>query len=774
MTPFPGNIGFNAHHSPMGAYFTFTCGNPGSRGGLAAQLGKPADQDLYIGFKEGDRYQRSPLHVLPFFSNADKLDPATAFLPEMPGTDRQTFAPFPLDRLTRSYGWSTDRWNTRDGLFEFTLYTPFGPIPNPTTADPAALRSALLPAIIAELIIDNRAGTTPRTGFFAINFNDGGCRILEGLPPGRAGFAFRAPYGVTGDLVDMTAKGSPVPVADGGAFTFLRWWPHEGLEDRSNPIHLLGTTPGIGFEVPPGKKYGLRLALGCYLAGVITTRLEGRYLYTRHYATLLDVLNTAADAFCDLKQRAREQDDRLASSGLSPDQQFLIAHATRSYYGNTELLEVEGEPYWIVNEGEYCMMNTLDLAADQVFWELEQNPWVVRNLLDNFLKRYSYVDEVKIENGPASREQTAHGETSHGKTSNQRNSVPPMASKTAPGGLSFCHDQGTHNQFSPFGHSAYELKDLTGCFSYMTQEQLCNWILIAASYVAKTGDRGWLSANGAHVQHCLESMVARRPAEGNWMYFDSALCGSGQEITTYDSLDTSLGQARSNSYLAIMCWAAYMGLRLLSYGGADQGGAAHLAGNEAEKLEWEIAALMREKDALPAVYERDNPGLASRILPVLEGLVYPLVWNAASHVPKGMKRERLVTLDADTPLHGALCKHIVSLLADPQHRNKFPDDAGGGGGGGIKLSSTSDNTWLSKIAIVQHVARTLFNLDENGNQRPPNARASGWEKADAAHVHWLTRPESAYWAASDQMINGIARGSKYYPRLITAALWLRE
>jgi hypothetical protein len=121
----------------------------------------------------------------------------------------------------------------------------------------------------------------------------------------------------------------------------------------------------------------------------------------------------------------------------------------------------------------------------------------------------------------------------------------------------------------------------------------------------------------------------------------------------------------------------------------------------------------------------------------------------------------------------ALQLHTATLLADPQHRNKFSRESGGGGGG-IKVSSTSDNTWLSKIAIVQHVARTLFNLDENGNQRPPNARASGWEKADAAHVHWLTRPESAYWAASDQIVNGIARGSKYYPRLITAALWLRE
>ena len=42
------------------------------------------------------------------------------------------------------------------------------------------------------------------------------------------------------------------------------------------------------------------------------------------------------------------------------------------------------------------MMNTLDLAVDHVFWELEHNPWLVRNLLDTFVRRYSYTDEVKV------------------------------------------------------------------------------------------------------------------------------------------------------------------------------------------------------------------------------------------------------------------------------------------------------------------------------------------------------------------------------------------
>ena len=43
--------------------------------------------------------------------------------------------------------------------------------------------------------------------------------------------------------------------------------------------------------------------------------------------------------------------------------------------------------------------------------------------------------------------------------------------------------------------------------------------------------------------------------------------------------------------------------------------------------------------------------------------------------------------------------------------------------------------------------------------------------ADAAHAAWLLRPENAYWAWSDQMVAGSARGSKYYPRGETAILW---
>ena len=57
---------------------------------------------------------------------------------------------------------------------------------------------------------------------------------------------------------------------------------------------------------------------------------------------------------------------------------------------------MDGEPFWVVNEGEYRMMNTFDLTVDQLFYELELNPWTVKNELDMFVKRYSYEDRVAI------------------------------------------------------------------------------------------------------------------------------------------------------------------------------------------------------------------------------------------------------------------------------------------------------------------------------------------------------------------------------------------
>ena len=711
--PFHGNISFNAQHAPFGAFFSFTCGHFGTRGGFGLQIGKPGNQDLYIGVKDGDRYSDAPLKVLPFYEGAAAANEAARYDVEREaGPAEQNVKPkvvaYAKDQIRRHYGWATDR-SVTDNL-EFTIYTPFGNVPSPepneTDANgPAAeaeLRYRLLPAVVATLRVDNTAGRTTKTGLFALGFRDKGLRLLDGVLGGALGFALR-------DEMGFAAR-----VVGGDAFPIMRWAPDVGLSDP-NPVHLLGNCPGVGFEVPPGEERTLQLVFGVYLDRLVTTRLEGRYFYTRYYANLTDVLNRGLESFDQLVDDATQKDRALVDSSVSPDQQFLIAHATRSYYGSTQLLDVAGQPLWVVNEGEYCMMNTLDLAVDQVFWELEHHPWVVRNLLDTFVHHYSYVDEVK----------------------------DAKTGKLKLGGIAFCHDTGAHNQFSPFGHSSYELPHLMGCFSYMTAEQLCNWCLIAATYAVKTGDAEWICQNLHTIDACLTSLT-NRGGDAGFCQYESSRCGErGAEITTYDSLDRSLAQTRANVYMATKTWATYLGLtRLLERDLPDR---AVLARRQAERVEERVLAQAGPDGVLPAVFERDNPGHGSRILPAIEGLIYPLVWGDESAL--------------QSRLANALRCHTLALLRDPQRRNVFAD-------GGIKLSSTSNNSWMSKIALFQHICRVALNADDDADIR------NLFAVADAAHVCWQT-DGSGYWACSDQFVSGVAKGSRYYPRVITAALWLQ-
>src|SRR5690606_35124007 len=117
-----------------------------------------------------------------------------------------------------------------------------------------------------------------------------------------------------------------------------------------------------------------------------------------------------------------------------------------------------------------------------------------------------------------------------------------------------------------------------------------------------------------------------------------------------------------------------------------------------------------------AVFEPDNAGYRSRILPAIEGLMYPLFWGGL---------ERLQQEEVFGAFIDVLRRHTLALLKDPQKRNLFPD-------GGIRLSSTSNNSWASKIAIFMHVVRNALSLDEDPAIRDLFAAA------DAAHVRWQT------------------------------------
>lgn len=687
----------------MGAFASFTLGSFERRGGFASQIGRPGDSNVYIGYREGD----GTISCLPYFE-ALEYHPCRQFAVAA-GDAAQARRVFRAEEIHRELGWASD--TLRAGKLTISFFSPFGPIPDPRTGDVAELTRRSCPAILARLELDNTGGTAPMTGFFALDATS--LRDLESTSDGRLiGVAHGRRWGFAS---------RPEP----GLRAFQAFTLEEALAGPEDRLFRLGKTGGLLVEVPPGQRREVWIALGFYDDGVVTTGIAARYAYTRYHRGLEEALSYALDHRQELHREAAQRDEELARSPLSPAQRWLLAQATHSYFGSTEWLDTALDdasppaPLWVVNEGEYEMMNTFDLTVDHVFFELRYAPWAVRDVLDLFVERYSYRDQVKR---------------------------PGAKGALLPGGVSFTHDMGVSNHFSPPGYSSYERPNLDAvCFSYMTHEQLTNWICTAGVYVAKTGDKGFLERHKGLFAELLSSLLHRdAPAPGERrgvMSLDSSRCGAGAEITTYDSLDHSLGRARENLYLAGKTWASYVVLAHL----LERSGQASLAAEakEASRRSARVitAAFDEASGYIPALLDGT---CKSAIIPAIEGLLYPHVMGLLESVsPDGEHGELVRTLR----------RHLEAVLKPGLCL--FPD-------GGWKLSSSSDNSWMSKIALCQHVARVVLKVEQ------PDGAVH-----DEAHVRWQIEG-SGYWAFSDQMSHGTPVGSRYYPRGVTAILWLEE
>lgn len=699
----PKTIFFNAHHAPAGAFASFTLGNPGASGGFDLEMAKPPGADIYIGLEEpeGGSYK-----AFPFFgSGEDESKRYDVEKEESAKPSSSIIGLFQRQDIRREFRLGTDTWTCGD--LTFRIYSQARSIPDPATATEEELKEALVPAVLAELTVDNSHGTAPRQAFLGYKGTDpySSLRRFEGDNP----------HGLTGI---GQGRITAILTRDEGVVAAQHFSMEKILNDPRNRQFGLGTAVALLMETPAGEIRTFRFALCFHRQGETTTGIDASYWYTRYFKRIEEVAAYALDRFDSLRESSLAADALLTGSSLSDDQQFMLAHAIRSYYGNTQLLDWQNRPFWIVNEGEYRMMNTFDLTVDQLFFELRYNPWTVKNELDMYAERYSYHDQVYF---PGSK--TLH-----------------------PGGVSFTHDMGVANAVSRPQYSSYEMVGIDGCFSYMTHEQLVNWVLCAAAYARATKDQAWLDGKLPLLRECLESMLNRdHPEEAKRngiMGLDSSRCDGGAEITTYDSLDVSLGQARNNIYLAGKSWAAYVALEQI-FNDNDLPEAARTAGIQAERCAATITAHATKDGYIPAVLGENND---SRIIPAIEGLVFPFILDCKE------------ALDPEGRFSGylqALKRHLSTVLVPDVCL--FAD-------GGWKLSSTSDNSWLSKIYLCQFIARRILGL--------PWTDAG--KQADSAHADWLTDSRNSDWCWSDQMVAGIAKGSKYYPRGVTAILWLEE
>ncbi|MGL6119825.1 MAG: glycoside hydrolase family 52 protein, partial [Fusobacteriaceae bacterium] len=399
-------------------------------------------------------------------------------------------------------------------------------------------------------------------------------------------------------------------------------------------------------------------------------------------------------------------------ASLTSIQKFHIIHSINSYYGSTQLLMDNTNKYiWIVNEGEYRMMNTFDLAVDHLFFELKKNPWVIKNYLELFINRYYYEDDVKDIKG-----------------------------NVFEGGVTFTHDMGNVNHFSRKHFSAYELTNLEGCFSHMSYEQLTNFIITFGTYVIKTKDIKFLKENIQLLKKLEVSIINRdhsnKKLRKGIMQLDSTRCGTGAEITTYDSLDKSLGQSRNNTYIASKSFSSYIILNEL-YLLLGENKSLSLE-NELELLEKTIVENFDGKRIKAIIYEE----CYSYTIPAAEGMVYIKYLGLEKYFEKYNKYFEILKIHLKNILNKEYC-----LFTD----------------GAFKLSSTSINSWLSKIYLNQYVIKECFNIYDE----------KLFNTADSVHYEWLTSDDNNYFAWSDQMYSGIAKGSKYYPRGVTSILWLK-
>lgn len=694
----PENTSFHSHHSPMGALASFTIGAQDAEGGMGLELGNPFQGAVSVGYQDG----KGKLHLLPFFKSSDHNE-AERYV-ECKDDDKTKNRI--IHEITREYLWATDSFKSPE--IQVDIMSPFFSIPDPETADQKELAFASCPAIQVRVTFKNDSDDNWK-GFFALDIDknhkwtpiESHCSgVLKGATSYNSiGLATR----------DQNARG------------FLGFDIQSSMNRQYNtPYFLLGTTAGLEVDVPAHGSETLNLVLGFYKGGVATYNREMSYYYTQHFTSLIQVMDYALEQRDRYLDEANKRDEELANKNLSDEQKFLIAHATRSYYGSTQWLWNGSESVWVVNEGEYLMMNTFDLTVDMIFFEMRFNPWTVKNELDQFVDHYSYYDQVF---DPADPE------------------------KLYPGGISFTHDMGIMNQWSPSGMSSYELGGLDRlCHSYMTCEQLCNWVLCAGVYIAQTEDDAFLRRHLSTLQECLKSLLQRdhhNPELRNGiMSMESSKTHPGGEITTYDSLDHSLGQSRDNIYLGGKMWASFVILNHL-FKKSDLQTEATQAEEAALRSSTTITnAFNEDLGYIPAILNGDSK---STIIPAIEALVYPYEMGLTDATSESGPYGKYIKV---------LQKHLKTIMTTDLCL--YED-------GGWKLSSSADNSWMSKISLCQYVAREILGFDfkESGS------------KADLAHARWQ-REGSKLSACSDQFRSGVARGSLYYPRIVTNILWMKE
>jgi len=699
---------FMTHHAPVGAWSSLTFGLPGRGVGIDHQTGSVnLAAEFLVALSRGPGRVQS----LPFCSSYRELDLETKQMEESRAADGDADgAPWEIIRpeaITRRLTPCTDAYAAGD--MTLTVYTPHPPLPDVDRgADEEAVKYACCPGILIELAVDNTKSKAPAYGFIGFSYLlRASIRPLDWSTDGSlCGVACSNVWA----LAARSEEGTVCTVRDGNVA------PH--VEAGEGIIRNAGREGGILLTAAPGAKATLTAAFGFYHHGKATQGIDARYYYQKYFAAVEDVcgfvLEHADRIRADAKAFDREAEERC------PDEakRQVFAQAVKSYYASSEFLEAGGRPYYNVSEGQFFWRNTMDLAADHLAWELAHNSWVVRNITDLYIDRYTYRDEVRFGDRPG---------------------------ETFPGGLCFTHDMGSYTTYSPPGEGGYERSGVKGCYSFMTTEELLNGVYCVAAYALSTCDLDWADKRREIARELLESMEHRDhhdpDVRNGLLEAESMKCGAdGCEITSYDCLDHSLLSARGNIYIAVKTWCAALMLATF-FDLVKEKDAAARARRMAAKTAATLAGLFDAKgEYFPGnVLDRST----SKVIAAIEPLAVPLFC--------GLRTE----LDSFEELKGLLRRHVATCMTPG---NSLDSETGA-----LRLSSASTNTWPSKSSLCIFVMEEFFGIDV-AEQYPSVLRElRRWVQVGSADV-----------TISDQILSdkGRARGAFYYPRIVTSSLWI--
>jgi hypothetical protein len=701
---------FMTHHPAPGAWAGLTFGVPGMGASIDHEHNEiDVNADLLVAVSRGP----GEVRALPFVSGAAALDPETVQreaalgkLDKLPNSPKARWRFLRENEIEREIDPCCDRYGAGDFTFRAISRPPV--FPDLEAKGALAKAAAVLnPSILLELEVDNTRSDKPAFAFIGFAIFRERLRTLDLVPEhGLCGIGLAGRWA----LAALPEKGVVFTVRDGAIARHV--------ERGAAVAEHKGREGGVMRRIEAGKRATLRCAMAFHHEGIVTQGIPSTYAYTRHFKSAEQACRQRLMGHAAFQKESSRFDEDARRQSRDEKRHQVYAQAVRAYGANTQLALQGKKIAYNVSEGCFYWRNTMDLCADHLPFELATSPWLVRNLLDQFLARYVYRDRLKF----------------------------PGVSGLKPGGLSFTHDMGSYTAYTPKGSGGYEQAGLTGCYSFMTQEELLNGIYLLCGYALASGDARWPKKQAPIFRELLVSLERRDHFDpSSW---DGILKGesdrvgeTGAEITSYDALDHSLMAARGNTYIAVKTWCAALlleaALRKLGMAGEARRASA-FADRTASTLEKAFDSTL---SIFPAnLYQ----AFESRVSAIVEPLAVPL----------------FLGLEKRLRSYGAFVEKLRSHLERCLTVGTCIDAQSGG----LRLSSTSTNTWPSKSALVLHVAESFLGFDLEKNH-PTLMRE---------YIHWcqISARESTI---ADQILSDTRafKMGHYYPRMVTTALWQR-